>query len=281
MTGMLCPHCRTALQPARAALGGLITCPGCQRTVRIAAKGVAATPAVSGGSPSRRALPTASAPLSRWYLRGEDGPTVGPMSKEQLDELARACELNSTTEVWQEGWQQAIWAAQLYPWVADVVPVLPDAGDSSATGHGMPGNTWVKGPSSELTKSPPAWALAAFVVVTALGAFVMLLFVLALQCPGKPALIAIGGFVGGMIAIGGAIFEWKWFWSHRKSTRVRSLFGPVAARFFYAGAGAFLILCAVVIALENGQAGAGAPAQRKAMRRPAWRQRIPIEIGRH
>ena len=33
-------------------------------------------------------------------------------------------------------------------------------------------------------------------------------------------------------------------------------------------------------ALEDGQAGAGAPARRKAMRRRTWRQRIPIESGR-
>ena len=81
-----------------------------------------------------------------------------------------------------------------------------------------------------------------------------------------------------MFAIGAAIFDWSWFWSHRKSARLRSLLGPAAARLFYAGAGVLLIVCALGIALQNSQAGATGPkGPRRTFGRP---QRIPIEFGR-
>lgn len=276
---MICPHCHTALRPVRSARGGEMICPGCQRTFRTAAKVTSAAPEAARGSPAP-ARATSATSSTRWYLRQGDGESVGPLSKDQLDRLAHACELNSTTQVWQEGWPQAIWAAQLYPWVADVVPVLPDAGVSSASAHGVFQDPWQPAASRELAKSPPAWALAIFVAVTAVGAFVMFGLTLALRCPAKPTLMAVGAFVGGMFAIGGAIFDWSWFWSHRKSARLRSLLGPTASRLLYAGLGGFLIFCALGIALQNGQAGATGPTPRT-MRRPSGRpQRIPIEFGR-
>ncbi|HVX62984.1 MAG TPA: immunity 17 family protein [Pirellulales bacterium] len=200
------------------------------------------------------------------------------MAKDQLDKLAHACELNSGTQIWQEGWPQAIWAAQLYPWVADVVPVLPDADDSSMPAHAVLPSPWQQAGRREFAKSTPAWALAIFVAATAVGAFVMFGVTLALRCPAEPTLAAVGAFVGGMFAIGGAIFDWSWFWSHRKSARLRSLLGPAASRLFYAGVGGLLMVCALGIALQNGQAGAtGTKGPRRTLGRP---QRIPIEFGR-
>ena len=132
---------------------------------------------------------------ARWYLRQGDGVSVGPMPKDQLDKLAHACELNSGTQIWQEGWPQAIWAAQLYPWVADVVPVLPDADDVVDAGARRAPESLAASGRRELAKSTPAWALAIFVAATAVGAFVMFGLTLALRCPAEPTLAAVGFFV--------------------------------------------------------------------------------------
>lgn len=97
-----CPHCRKPFRVADKFAGKAVKCPGCQGVVRVSqAEGAAADTDIQSAGQS-------------WYILCEDGEQLGPVSKEQLDNLATQGRL-SFCQVRRQDWRNWKWADDVYP----------------------------------------------------------------------------------------------------------------------------------------------------------------------
>ncbi len=101
-----CPHCQKRFRAPDTLAGKSVKCPGCQGVVRVPA---AEGPAGSPQTPSQPASASAS-----WYILTENREQMGPVTKEQLDNLATKGRL-SFCQIRRSDWRAWKWADDLYP----------------------------------------------------------------------------------------------------------------------------------------------------------------------
>ena len=97
-------------------------CPDCQKPFRVAAELGGKTFKCTGCGKIARVPPAAGFAAGRgaktggqgWYIRSEDGQQLGPVSKEQLDNLATKGRLGFC-QVRRQDWQSWQWADDVYP----------------------------------------------------------------------------------------------------------------------------------------------------------------------
>lgn len=99
-----CPQCQKKFRAPDALAGRSVKCPGCQSVVRVPAGESA------GGSPA----PGGAGAASAWYILTEGHQQMGPVSKEQLDNLATQGRL-SFCQIRRGDWQSWKWADDVYP----------------------------------------------------------------------------------------------------------------------------------------------------------------------
>ena len=56
--------------------------------------------------------------------------------------------------------------------------------------------------------------------------------------------------LSGIFAICGAVFNWDFFFQHRKARRIVAIFGRNGARIFYALLGGFVIFCGIMFVIS-------------------------------
>lgn len=101
-----CPYCRKKFRAADKVAGKAVKCPGCQGVVRVPA----AQPSEGNGPAGSQSQPLDSS----WYILSENGEKMGPVSKEQLDNLATKGRL-SFCKVRRSDCQTWKWADDIYP----------------------------------------------------------------------------------------------------------------------------------------------------------------------
>ena len=95
-----CPYCRKKFRAADKVAGKAVKCPGCQGVVRVPAAQSSEGNGPGGGQ---------AQPLDlSWYILSENGEKMGPVSKEQLDNLATKGRL-SFCKVRRSDWQGWKW----------------------------------------------------------------------------------------------------------------------------------------------------------------------------
>ncbi len=100
-----CPHCQKKFRAPDTQAGKSVKCPGCQGVVRVPAEG----PADSPQTPSQPASASTS-----WYILTENREQMGPVTKEQLDNLATKGRL-SFCQIRRSDWRAWKWADDIYP----------------------------------------------------------------------------------------------------------------------------------------------------------------------
>lgn len=101
-----CPYCQKKFRAADKVAGKAVKCPGCQGVVRVPSVQGEEEQAIKPGQPE----PTDSS----WYILSENGEKMGPVSKEQLDNLATKGRL-SFCQVRRSDWRGWKWADDVYP----------------------------------------------------------------------------------------------------------------------------------------------------------------------
>ena len=101
-----CPYCQKKFRAADKVAGKAVKCPGCQGVVRVPGVQNGKEPSGQPGQPD----PSDSS----WYIRSENGEQMGPVSKEQLDNLATKGRL-SFCKVRRSDWDGWKWADDVYP----------------------------------------------------------------------------------------------------------------------------------------------------------------------
>jgi DNA-directed RNA polymerase subunit RPC12/RpoP len=99
-TEVSCTTCGRKLSLPDVEPGQVVRCPYCQMKVEV---------------PPAPAVPPADAGTGRWYVHSFEGQRYGPISKEELDQWVREERLTADCQVFQEGWPQWRWAADVYP----------------------------------------------------------------------------------------------------------------------------------------------------------------------
>ncbi len=97
-----CPHCQKPFRVAAELGGKTFKCTGCGKTARV--------PRTAGSAAGRGAETGGQG----WYILSEDGQQLGPVSKEQLDNLATKGRLGFC-QVRRQDWQSWKWADDVYP----------------------------------------------------------------------------------------------------------------------------------------------------------------------
>ena len=99
-----CPHCGKKFRAPDQLAGKSVKCPGCQGPVRVAE------------SPADK--PQATSPVesssASWYILTENREQMGPVSKDQLDNLATKGRL-SFCKIRRGDWRSWKWADDVYP----------------------------------------------------------------------------------------------------------------------------------------------------------------------
>ena len=101
-----CPYCQKKFRTADKLTGKPVKCPGCQGVVRVPAEQTSADKAQQATQPE----PSDSS----WYILSANDEKMGPVSKEQLDNLATKGRL-SFCQVRRSDWQAWKWADDVYP----------------------------------------------------------------------------------------------------------------------------------------------------------------------
>ena len=101
-----CPYCQKKFRAADKVAGKPVKCPGCKKVVRVPEK---------TSSPNASPQPAQPQPAdSSWYIRAENGEQMGPVTKEQLDNLAFKGRL-SFCKIRRTDWTTWKWADDVYP----------------------------------------------------------------------------------------------------------------------------------------------------------------------
>ncbi|MGE3408735.1 MAG: GYF domain-containing protein [Pirellulales bacterium] len=84
-------------------------------------------PAASSASPpeSDPHLPPASSGQI-WYVKTPDGQTLGPMSRERLNEWAVSAGFAPNSLIWSEGSTLSVWAGEMFAYLVPNTPPIPD-----------------------------------------------------------------------------------------------------------------------------------------------------------
>ena len=101
-----CPYCQKKFRVADKVAGKPVKCPGCQGVVRVPA----AQPSRSTSQKPTQPQPSDSS----WFILSENGEPMGPISKEQLDNLATKGTL-SFCKIRRADWRDWKWADDVYP----------------------------------------------------------------------------------------------------------------------------------------------------------------------
>ncbi len=101
-----CPHCGKKFRAPDKLAGKSVKCPGCQGVVRV-------LEAESSAAPSSQPTPQQASAAS-WYILTENRQQMGPVSKEQLDNLATQGRL-SFCQIRRGDWKAWKWADDVYP----------------------------------------------------------------------------------------------------------------------------------------------------------------------
>ncbi|MHB8902998.1 MAG: hypothetical protein ACYC6Y_29915 [Thermoguttaceae bacterium] len=99
-----CPHCQKKFRAPDSLAGKSVKCPACEGALRVPA--AEPVPAQDAGQPG--------ATSASWYILTENREQMGPVTKEQLDNLATQGRL-SFCQVRRGDWRSWKWADDLYP----------------------------------------------------------------------------------------------------------------------------------------------------------------------
>ena len=118
-----CPHCQKKFRVPDKLAGRSVKCPACQGVVRV--------PAAENASAGEMPVKPPGASSQSWYILTESREQMGPVSKEQLDNLATKGRL-SFCQVRRGDWRAWKWADDVYP---ELPPSSREEGEEPSTAN--------------------------------------------------------------------------------------------------------------------------------------------------
>lgn len=103
-----CPHCNQSLEAPEEMLGETIECPACNGSIQLPAPEPKPVPRIKK-TPVRVAAPppSPSETAASWYYNIK-GKRVGPVTQDEIAELASAGTIDNSTLLWREGFSEWI-----------------------------------------------------------------------------------------------------------------------------------------------------------------------------